>query len=126
MLPAFRMGLGGPLSSGEQWMSWIHRQDVVRLIHFCIDNNVEGAVNAVSPNPVTNLEFSKALAKAISRPSLLRTPAWAMQLLFGEMAKELLLSGQKVLPEKLQKIGFEFNYPILYQAFGAIFAKKNK
>ena len=80
MLPAFRMGLGGPLGSGEQWMSWIHRQDVVRLIHFCIDNNVEGAVNAVSPNPVTNREFSKALAKAISRPSLLRTPAWVMQL----------------------------------------------
>ena len=126
MLPAFWMGLGGPLGIGKQWMSWIHRQDVVRLIHFCMDNNVEGAINAVSPNPVTNREFSKALAKAISRPSLLRTPAWVMQLLFGEMAKELLLSGQKVLLGKTQKIGFEFNYPTLDQAFRAIFSKKNK
>ena len=124
MLPAFQLGLGGPLGSGEQWMSWVHRQDVVRLIHFCIENNLEGAINAVAPNPVTNREFSKALAKAISRPSLLRTPAWVMELLFGEMAKELLLSSQKVLPEKAQEIGFEFKYPILESALKEIFIKQ--
>ena len=121
MLPAFKVGLGGRLGSGEQWMSWVHRQDVVRLILFCIDNKISGPINAVAPNPVTNREFSQALAKAISRRCLLRTPAWVLRLLFGEMAEELLLSGQKVLPVRAQEMDFEFNHPTLERALETIF-----
>lgn len=121
LLPAFAMGFGGVIASGRQWMSWIHRRDVVRLICCCIDNKATGIINAVAPNPVTNRQFSKALATAMSRPCLLKTPAWLLRLLLGEMAEELLITGQKVLPERAQKMHFEFQYPTLEQAFKAIF-----
>ena len=110
ILPIFRMGLGGPLGSGQQWMSWIHIWDLVQLFNFCLTHiDINGAVNASAPNPVTNLEFSKTLAKVLGRPCLVKAPSWALRLALGEMA-ELALTGQKVLPTRLQEHGFEFSF----------------
>ena len=111
MLPAFKWFLGGPLGSGRQYMSWVHIDDVVGLMRFAILNeNISGALNATSPNPVTNKEFSRVIGKIIHRPSCMPIPGFGLRLLFGEMADEMLLSGQKVLPEKAVKVGYKFKY----------------
>jgi len=123
MLPAFSFGLGGPMGDGKQWMSWIHRYDVIRLILFCLTNDIAGPINAVSPMPVKNNIFAATLAKALGRPCLLRMPGWVLKLLFGEMAEELLLSGQRVVPDLALAKGFTFNYPKLDSAFEEIFNK---
>jgi hypothetical protein len=116
MLPAFRLGLGGPMGSGSQWMSWIHRDDLVSLIQWMLARpNASGVYNATAPAPVTNAEFSKTLARVLHRPAALRMPAAALQLLLGEMA-HLLLSGQKVLPARLQEASFVFRHPDLLGA----------
>lgn len=113
MLPIFRLGLGGPLGHGKQWMSWIHRDDLIELLLFLMEQAVSGPVNATAPHPVTNEEFSKVLGQALGRPAFLRTPGFVMKLAFGDMAEELLLTGQRVIPQKAQSLGFHFRFPFL-------------
>jgi uncharacterized protein (TIGR01777 family) len=111
MLPAFKLGAGGIIGSGKQFMSWIDINDLCSAIYYIIQqNSLSGAVNLVSPNAVTNQVFSKALSKQLKRPCLLPLPAVAVKLLFGEMGKELLLSSTHVKPTKLLEAGFQFEY----------------
>lgn len=111
LLPAFDWCLGGPIGSGRQWMSWIERDDLVRLIlHIITDDNLRGPVNAVAPLPVRNREFAKVLGQTLGRPAWLRLPAWPLRLLLGAMGHELLLSGQRVKPEKALASGFRFEH----------------
>ena len=117
MLPPFKMGIGGKIGDGRQWMSWIALDDVVSGLKFLIaDTSTHGPVNFVSPNPVTNAEFTKALGRALSRPTFFPVPAFAARLAFGEMADALLLSSQKVEPGVLQDKGFLFSWPTLEPA----------
>lgn len=113
MLPAFRLGAGGPVGSGEQWMSWIHRDDLAALLVFALEKDgVSGALNATSASPARNRDFARALGRALRRPALLPAPAFALKAAFGEMAS-ILLDGQKVLPERTLASGFELRYPDL-------------
>jgi uncharacterized protein len=126
MLP-FRFGAGGKLSSGRQWMSWVTLEDVIAILRFVIENAsvrgagnvapvtgamnaapVRGVINVVSPQPLQNAEFTKALAKAMHRPALFPAPAFALRLALGEMADALLLSSQRVVPQALQQLGYRF------------------
>jgi len=123
MLPPFRLGLGARLGSGEQWMSWIHLQDLVRLLHFSIEPKqaiereaLAGAVNAVAPEPVRNRDFTAALAAALGKKARLAAPAFALELLYGEMAEEMLLSSAKVSPRRLQGTDFDFRFSTLAAA----------
>ncbi len=112
----YRIGIGGKIGSGQQWNSWIHVEDMVRLIEFCIqDQHITGAVNATAPHPVTNDQFGRILAKVLERPHWFPVPAWIMKTIFGELST-LLLDGQRVIPKVLQDHGFEFKYPTLEQA----------
>jgi uncharacterized protein (TIGR01777 family) len=120
MLPIFRAGFGGKLGSGKQWMSWIALEDVVRVMEFCLAARaLTGAFNTVAPNPVRNADFTAELGRALKRPAVLPVPALALRLLYGEMADALLLSSQRVIPERLEKAGFEFEYPRLSEALAA-------
>lgn len=120
ILPLFQLGLGGKLGSGQQWFSWIHRDDLVSLIIFALtNNNVANALNGTAPNPVTNEEFTKTLAKVIDRPAFLPAPAFALQLALGESAT-LALEGQKVLPKKAEINGFKWQYPTIEAALSQI------
>ena len=111
MLPAFRFGLGAHLGSGAQWISWISIQDLLCIIEYCIKTEaLEGPVNVVSPQPLTNKEFTEILAHAVNRPAWFRAPAWFLRLIFGEFADEALLSSAKVFPRKLQNFGYEFRH----------------
>jgi hypothetical protein len=121
MLPVFRAGLGGQLGSGRQWLSWITLPDVIRAIEFALNmTNLSGAVNAVSPNPVTNAEFTRSLGRAIHRPTLLRVPAVALRLAFGEMAEATILGSERVMPTRLEDAGFQFEFPDLVAGLKAI------
>jgi hypothetical protein len=114
MLPIFRAGLGGRLGSGRQWISWIAMPDVTRMIEFVLaTEGIFGPVNVVAPNPVTNLEFTRALARVLRRPSALRVPAFALRLVFGEMADATILQSERVVPARLSAAGFHFEYPEL-------------
>ena len=114
MLLPFKLGAGGIIGSGRQYWSWIGLHDLVRIILFCIEqNSIQGVVNAVSPNSMTNYDFTKGVGRAVHRPTLFPLPAFAAKLMLGEMANELLLSSIRVTPKKLQKQGFEFHYPEL-------------
>jgi len=114
LLPAFRLGGGGPLGSGTQYWSWIHRLDLLRLIDFVLrDTNINGAVNATAPEPMPQREFAKQLGRALHRPALLPLPAFMARLLLGEFADELLLNGQRVVPDKAVSNGFVFHFPDL-------------
>ncbi len=116
MLLPFRLGLGGRLGSGEQWISWIHMDDYLAMIRRLLeDDSLEGVFNATAPNPVTNREFTETLARVLHRPALLPMPAWVVRLLLGEMSG-LLLGGQRVLPVRFQQAGFQFRYPELEPA----------
>ena len=116
MLPPFQMFAGGPLGNGNQYMSWIHVDDVIGLIKFAIENeNVTGILNATAPNPVTNKEFSNILGKVLNRPSFMPVPDFALKLLLGEMS-ELLLTGQNVIPERALESGYKFKYEKLRDA----------
>jgi uncharacterized protein len=120
ILPIFKLGLGGKLGSGKQWFSWIHIEDLVSLILFALNNiQTENAVNGTAPNPVTNQEFTKALAKVLDRPAFIPAPAPSLQLIYGESAT-LILDGQKVLPVKSQRNGFKFQYPEIAGALSNI------
>ena len=117
MLPAFKMGVGGKLGDGRQWMSWIDLQDVIGAIqHILRSDLLHGPVNLVAPKPVTNEEFSKTLASVLSRPAMFPMPAFAARLAFGEMADELLLASQRVEPAKLISSGYPFRFPSLRQS----------
>jgi uncharacterized protein (TIGR01777 family) len=117
LLPLFRWGLGAVLGPGTQFLSWVSLRDVVRAVRFLLEReNLRGPVNITSPNPVTNREFSKALARAVGRPLLLRIPAWFLRLILGEMAQELFLASTRAVPRKLQSAGFDFEYPQIDQA----------
>jgi len=120
ILPIFKLGLGGKIGSGQQWFSWIHIDDLVDLIIFALTQPLlANAVNGTAPTPVTNLEFTEALAQALHRPALLPVPSTALQLLYGESAT-LVLDGQKVLPVKALKNGFQFQYPEINSALKQI------
>jgi uncharacterized protein (TIGR01777 family) len=120
MLPAFRMGVGGRIGTGRQWMSWIHIQDLVSLIVFTLEHPLHGPVNGVAPEPVTNSDFTRALASALHRPAIFPLPSAVLQLLFGEMS-EVLLASQRVLPGQAGSAGFPFRYSHLADAFAALF-----
>jgi uncharacterized protein (TIGR01777 family) len=114
MEPAFRLGLGAVLGSGMQWMSWIALRDLLWLIEFIIRHEALcGPINACTPFPVTNKEFTKKLAFALDKPCFLRLPAWMLRFIFGVMADEMLLSSVRAYPEKIQAAGFQFAYPQL-------------
>jgi uncharacterized protein (TIGR01777 family) len=115
MLPPFRLGLGGPIGSGKQWMSWIHLDDLVGLVRHAIEGQVSGAVNGVAPNPVTNADFTRVLGRVLHRPTVFPVPAFALRLLFGEMS-EVLLGSQRVVPEAAQGSGYRFEYAELEAA----------
>ena len=111
LLPPFKMLLGGQVGSGDQWMSWIHLDDVAGLIRFAIQTpSLTGPVNATTPNPVRNSQFTRVLARTLRRPALFTVPAKALTILFGEMA-EILLDSQRVLPEAAERAGYKFSYP---------------
>lgn len=113
----FLMGAGGQIGHGRQWMSWIHRQDLVRLIVYVLEHDtLHGPINAVTPNPVTNAEFTRLFASQLRRPAWLPMPAFVVKLMFGRMGEELLLGGQRVVPEQIVRSGFEFTYPELEPA----------
>lgn len=119
MLPVFRLGLGGPVGSGRQWMSWIHRHDLCRLIASALeDASFQGTYNAVAPQPVTMGRFADALGRALGRPSFLPVPGPILQILLGDGAK-VVLQGQKVLPQRLLDKGFHFQYPEVTAAIAA-------
>jgi len=108
MLP-FKIGVGGKLGSGRQWMSWVTLEDVVGILRFAIENSpVRGAINIGSPQPLQNVEFTRVLAKAMRRPALFPAPTFALRLALGEMADALLLSSQRVLPRAIEKLGYRF------------------
>lgn len=123
MLPPFKMFAGGPLGSGTQYMPWIHKDDWVRLVAWMITaEGARGAVNATSPSPVTNAEFSSALGRVLKRPSLLPAPAFALRIALGEMADALLLSGQRALPRRATDLGFSYRYSNIDEALASILA----
>ena len=116
MLLPFRMGAGGRVGSGRQWMSWIHIGDLVAVISSALTGDLRGTVNAVAPNPVSNADFTRILGEILHRPTILPMPALAVKLVFGEMGQELLLGSQRVLPERLQQAEFSFRYATLKPA----------
>ena len=114
MLPPFRLGLGGPLGSGHQQVSWISMDDLLGIInHLLMTESLAGPVNATAPHPVTNLEFAKTLGQVLERPTVVPVPAAALRLAFGEMADVVLLSGARVMPARLEASGYPFRYPVL-------------
>lgn len=116
MLPIFKLGLGGPAGSGNQYMSWIHIEDLAAMYVEALKNNaVKGVLNGTAPYPATNAEFSKVMGKVLRRPAFLPAPAFALQLALGEMS-QIVLDGQKVLPVKFKEINFRFRYPTLEMA----------
>jgi uncharacterized protein (TIGR01777 family) len=124
MLPPFWFGAGGPIGSGRQYWPWIHRQDWIDLVRWVIRTPAAtGPINATAPQPMTNREFARALGRAMHRPAWLPTPGLALRLLLGEMADALLLSGQRAIPAKAERLGFTFAYRDLDAALRAIFAK---
>lgn len=120
MLPLFRLGLGGKLGSGRQWMSWISITDAAQAILFALESPaLDGPLNLTAPEPVRNAEFTRALADQIHRPAILPAPAFALRLAFGQMADEALLASARVIPARLQSAGFRFSHPTLSQALAA-------
>jgi len=119
MLPLFRFGLGGKLGSGKQWWSWITLHDVVRAIVFTLEKQISGPVNLTSPNPVTNQEFTSALARAMKRPALFPAPAIALKIALGGFSSEVLGS-KKVMPNALTDAGFKWDYPHISTALQAL------
>jgi uncharacterized protein (TIGR01777 family) len=116
MLPFFRLGVGGPVAGGRQYVPWIHLDDVVGALMFCLDNaGAAGPVNLAAPNPVTNAELSRTLGRVLNRPAVLPVPAFALKLLYGEMA-QIVVTGQRVVPARLNQLGYEFRHPDLEAA----------
>lgn len=125
MLTPFRLGLGGPFGKGQHWMSWVHRDDLIRLIAHCIASpEISGPVNGTAPEPVRNRDFTRSLGRALRRPAIIPVPALPLRLALGQFAEELLLGGQRVLPVKAAQSGFAFRYPELDGALAAILATR--
>ena len=123
MLPPFKMGVGGPIAGGRQFMSWIHNEDLCGLILFALDHaEVNGPLNGTAPNPVTNKEFSKALGKVLGRPSFLPTPGFALRVMLGEVS-EVITQGQRVLPRKALDAGYAFKFTEVEAALRDLLAK---
>lgn len=116
MLPAFKAGVGGVIGSGEQYMSWLTLDDMVAMVDFLMNSDLEGPVNLTAPNPSKNKDFTKALGKAVRRPTFLPLPAFAAKTIFGEMANEVLLGGARVLPKKLMDAGYQFKHKTIDEA----------
>ncbi|MEJ5362659.1 MAG: TIGR01777 family oxidoreductase [Spirochaetota bacterium] len=126
LIPVFKWYLGGYFGDGTQWMSWIHIEDEVNAIIHCLENNtIKGPINAVSPNPVQAKYFYKTLASVLRRPCLFKIPEFAITLLLGQMAEELILSSQKVHPDVLISTKFNFTYPNLYEALYSLLSKES-
>jgi uncharacterized protein (TIGR01777 family) len=120
MLLPFKLGLGGPIGDGNQFMSWIHLEDMLRgIAHLIANKSCEGVYNFTAPNPVTNEVFSQELASALSRPCLFRVPEFVLRVMMGEMA-DLVIHGQNVVPKRLQESGYKFIYPEISQAFNCL------
>ena len=116
MLPFFRLGVGGPVAGGGQWMPWIHRDDLVALYLRALDDAAwTGAVNGTAPEPVTNRDFSRALGRALHRPAFAPVPGFAVRVLYGEMA-DIVVNGQRAVPKRTQALGFSFRHPQLDEA----------
>jgi len=114
LLTPFKMGMGGRVGSGKQYISWVAIDDVVGAVKLALkDESIRGALNVVSPHPVTNEEFTKTLGHVLSRPTALAMPAFAVRLAFGEMADEMLLTSQRAIPKRLNDAGYEFEFPEL-------------
>lgn len=127
MLTPFRLGAGAVVGSGRQYLSWVHRTDAAEAIIFALVNeSARGPVNVAAPQPPTNREFSKALARAVHRPLLLRAPAFALSAVLGEMGRETLLSGQRVSSDHLVSLGYSFRYPDLEEALKDILEHRRK
>jgi uncharacterized protein (TIGR01777 family) len=125
MLLPFKLGLGGPMGSGRQWMSWIHIDDVIAILRFVMSrDDLVGPVNTTAPQPVRQREFAKSLGKALGRPAIAPAPGFAVRLLLGDMGQALLLEGQKVLPRRLQEAGYTFQHPELPAALTDILTHK--
>jgi uncharacterized protein (TIGR01777 family) len=123
MMRPFQFGFGGKIAGGRQWMSWITLDDAIAILRLMLENeHIRGPLNVVSPQPVTNADFTKTLATALHRPALFPAPAFALRLVLGEMADALLLSSQRVLPAQLQKLNYTFLHPDLTSALQAILA----
>lgn len=126
MLPLFRLGLGGRLGSGEQYMPWVHLQDVISALLWMLDQeSASGPYNVVSPAPVTNRAFTRTLGRLLQRPTLCPVPAWLLSAGLGEMSR-LLLTGQKAIPERLQQEGFRFRFPDLQTALQDVLEQKHQ
>jgi uncharacterized protein (TIGR01777 family) len=126
MMRPFQFGIGGKIGAGKQWLSWITLDDTVAILRLALENaNITGPLNVVSPQPVTNADFTKILAAALHRPALFPAPAFALRLILGEMADALLLSSQRVQPAQLQTLNYPFLHPNLRTAFAAVLAKSN-
>ncbi len=125
-LGPFRFFMGGPLGSGNQWLSWIHRDDEIEAIRFLLERpHLAGVFNLTAPSSVTMKEFARTLGRIMKRPSWFPVPAFLLRWIFGEMADETLLAGQRVRPTALLKAGYQFRYPVLSGALGEILGSKN-
>ena len=123
MLPFFRLGLGGPIGGGGQYVAWVHLDDVVGALLFCLDQgDARGPVNLTAPVPVTNAELSRALGHALGRPAILPVPASALRLLYGEMS-QMVTTGQRVIPERLRELGYRFAHPEITEALEDVLAQ---
>jgi uncharacterized protein len=121
LLTPFKLGVGGPLAGGEQYLSWIHIEDEIGILLWAIDDeSVSGVVNAAAPNPATNKEFSKALGRALNRPAVVPVPGFVLDLKFGQEFGGILRGGQRVLPKRTQELGYEFRHPDLDEALADV------
>ena len=124
MIPLFRIGLGGPLGSGRQWVSWISLPDVVSAVLFLLDHpSISGPVNLTAPTPVTNAQFSRAVARQLRRPAFLPTPPYLLRIALGEIADGALLASARAFPSKLNAAGFSFSHPTIDIALAAVLAR---
>ena len=120
MLLPFKLGLGGPIGDGSQYMSWIHLEDMLQgIAHLIANESCQGVYNFTAPNPVTNAEFSRELAASLSRPCVFKVPEFVLRLMMGEMA-DLVIYGQRVIPSRLEESGYKFIYPTISQAFDCL------
>ena len=126
MLTPFRLGLGGRIGTGRQFMSWIALDDLLLLIrHALFDDSLDGPVNAVAPQPLRNIEFTRVLGRVLGRPTLLPFPAWAVEVFLGQMGRELLLAGTRVLPTRLARAGFVFRHDDAESALRSILTPRS-
>src|SRR5580704_952393 len=121
MVPPFKAGMGGKLGHGDQWISWVHLDDVVGIIQHAVENPVTGPVNGTSPKPVTNADFTKALGHILSRPAIVPMPAFTLKFMFGEMS-DVMLASQRALPKAAEAAGYVFRYPGLEPALANVLA----